>query len=78
MVNIIAKRISIEYPNAPIFTIHDSITTTAEYIDDVERIMTEELTKAIGYAPTLDRQYWDTANMDRYIEELHERARKVA
>lgn len=78
MVNIIAKRISIEFPNAPIYTIHDSITTTAEYIDDVERIMTEELTKAIGYAPTLDRQHWDTVNMDRYINELNERARKVA
>jgi hypothetical protein len=78
MVNIIAKRISIEYPNAPIYTIHDSITTTAEYIDNVERIMNEELTKAIGYAPTLDRQYWDTANMDKYINSLHERARKVA
>lgn len=78
IVNIIAKRISIEYPDAPIFTIHDSITTTDEYIDVVERIMTEELTKAIGYAPTLDRQHWDTTYMDKYIESLHERVRKVA
>ena len=78
IVNVIAKRISIEFPFAPIYTIHDSITTTEEYIDDVERIMKEELTKAIGYTPSLDRQYWDTANMDKYINSLHERARKVA
>ena len=42
----------------PIFTIHDSIATTVEYVGYVEAIMREELTEAVGIAPTLSIEYW--------------------
>ena len=70
MIDIIAKRIAKEFPNAPIYTIHDSISTTAQYVDDVQRIMTEELTKAIGYPPSLSREEWDVFNIHKSLNDL--------
>ena len=78
MINVIAKRISVEYPDAPIFTIHDSISTTAEYVDVVEAIMEEELSKAIGHAPKLAREEWCKSNMVKHLEALKEKAKVVA
>lgn len=42
----------------PIFTIHDSIVTTKENEKFVKRIMTDELTKAVGVSPKLDVEEW--------------------
>jgi hypothetical protein len=78
MINVIAKRISIEYPDAPIFTIHDSISTTEEYVDVVEAIMKEELSKAIGNAPKLAREEWCKSNMQKHLESLKEKTKVVA
>lgn len=78
MINVIAKRISEEYPDAPIFTIHDSISTTEEYVDVVEAIMKEELSKAIGHAPKLAREVWCKSNMVKHLETLKEKAKVVA
>ena len=78
MINVIAKRISIEYPDAPIYTIHDSISTTEEYVDVVEAIMIEELSKAIGHAPKLAREEWCKSNMVKHLETLKEKAKVVA
>lgn len=78
IIDVIAKRISIEYPNAPIFTIHDSISTTEEYVEVVEQIMKEELTKAIGHAPKLAREEWCKNNMIKHLEELKQKAFAVA
>ena len=78
MINVIAKRISIEYQDAPIFTIHDSISTTEEYVDVVEAIMKEELSKAIGNAPKLAREEWCKSNMQKHLESLKEKTKVVA
>ncbi len=78
MLDVIAKRISEEYPDAPIFTIHDSISTTEEYVDAVEQIMKEELSKAIGHPPKLAREYWCKSNMVKHIEALEQKAKVVA
>lgn len=78
IIDVIAKRISIEYPNAPIYTIHDSISTTEEYVDVVEAIMTEELSKAIGHAPKLAREEWCKGNMLKHLEALKDKAKIVA
>lgn len=42
----------------PVFTIHDSIATTVEFVEYVKTIMKEELTEAIGIAPTLEIEQW--------------------
>lgn len=47
-----------EYPNLPIYTIHDSIATTSGNERIVETIMIEELTKHIGIPPTLKFDLW--------------------
>lgn len=78
MINVIANRISVEYPDTPIFTIHDSISTTEEYVDVVEAIMKEELSKAIGHPPKLSREEWCKSNMVKYLGALKEKSRVVA
>ncbi|WCO02910.1 hypothetical protein [Psychroserpens ponticola] len=78
MINVIAKRISEEYPDAFICTIHDSISTTEEYVDVVEQIMIEELSKAIGHPPKLAREEWCKSNMVKHLGALKEKARVVA
>jgi hypothetical protein len=78
MINVIAKRISVEYPNTPIYTIHDSISTTEEYVSVVEQIMTEELTKAIGHAPTIRPEVWCKSNMIKHLKALKQKAFAVA
>jgi hypothetical protein len=78
MINGIAKRISIEYQDATKKQIHDSISTTEEYVDVVEAIMIEELSKAIGHAPKLALEEWCKSNMVKHLETLKEKAKVVA
>lgn len=47
----------------PVFTIHDSIATTSEYIDFVRNIMDEELTKAAGVHPNFKTEVWSESNL---------------
>ena len=42
----------------PVFTIHDSIVTTAGHQDYIRHIMEEELIGAIGLPPSLDMKSW--------------------
>jgi len=59
VLKVICKRISIERPDVFFTTIHDSICTTEENEAYVTSVMHEELTKAIGYPPTLKRELWN-------------------
>ena len=59
----IARRIAKERPELPIFTIHDSITTTVGNESYVERIMEEETIKAIGVRPSIDISLWSQSNI---------------
>lgn len=63
ILDIITKRISKEKPKIPIFTIHDSVTTTVEHLEYVEQVMKEELTKQIGISPKFKIEYWNSSNM---------------
>ena len=64
ILHLIAKKIAKRFPNAPIFTIHDSIVTTKEYGDKIEKIMYDELTKIIGISPMLKVDHWSPGNLD--------------
>lgn len=55
----------------PVFTIHDSITTTIEYSEYVKKIMEEELFRAIGVSPTLNIENWNL-NKVEYPQILHD------
>ena len=58
ILDVICKRISIEHPDIPIYTMHDGIATSSGNEKIIERIMKEELTKHIGIPPTLKFDYW--------------------
>ena len=47
----------------PVFTIHDSIATTSEYVEFVRNIMDEELTKAAGVHPNFKTEVWSESNL---------------
>ena len=70
IIDVIAKRIGKEYPDLPIFTIHDSIVTTAGNEELVAGIMKEELARGVGMAPSLKYEYWESKNIDSYLNEL--------
>jgi len=78
IIDVIAKRFSIEYPKAPIFKIHDSIATTEEYIDKLHIIMHQELTKAIGNPPKLDPEEWCPDNIIKHLDGLKRITKVVA
>jgi hypothetical protein len=52
VINRVCRRLMIEHPTAPIFTIHDSVLTTRAHHADVIRIMREEFGK-LGLSPSL-------------------------
>ena len=55
MINRVCRRIMVEMPEAPIFTIHDSILTTEPYLSRVQEIILEEF-QSLGIRPTLRRK----------------------
>jgi hypothetical protein len=59
----VCRRLRFEHPEMPIVTIHDSVGTTAEYIDIVETIILEEFGK-LGLTPQLRRQN-ETTSQDK-------------
>jgi hypothetical protein len=74
IIDVITKRIAKEYPNLPIFTIHDSIVTTVGNEALVAQIMKEELEQGVGKAPSLKYEYWESKNIDTYLTDLKVRA----
>jgi hypothetical protein len=58
ILDIIAKRITKEKQTIPIFTIHDSITTTIDNLTYVQQIMNEELIYNIHIVPSLNTNNW--------------------
>jgi hypothetical protein len=57
--DVISKRISIEKPNLPIFTIHDSIVTTAGNEYYVMQVCLEEFKKVLSIDAPFKLEYWD-------------------
>tara|TARA_B100001059_G_C17796057_1_gene563099 strand:- start:417 stop:1856 length:1440 start_codon:yes stop_codon:yes gene_type:complete len=53
------KLISIERPEIPLFTIHDSIITTEENVEFVENKLSEVLFQCIGFKPSLKKESWN-------------------
>lgn len=47
-----------ELPQAPIYTIHDCIATTAEFVQPVREIMVREIGEFIGFKPSFSVESW--------------------
>lgn len=58
MIQKVAKRISEEKPDLPIFTIHDSLATTVGNQDYVSLIIKEETARLTGLNAKLGLEYW--------------------
>lgn len=48
----------------PVFTIHDSMVTTAQNVEYVKSVMMDELGRCIGEEPTLSVEEWQMSNLD--------------
>lgn len=64
MLKVITKVVAKKHPNIPLFTIHDSISTTVQYAHVVKEIMQVELTKIVGLPPKLKVEKWHPDNLD--------------
>lgn len=60
----IVPRIKNELFDAPVFTIHDSLLTTKQYVDDVTRIIKSEFEIAIGAIPELKDEGYSPQNVN--------------
>lgn len=63
VLKVISKRIARENPSLPLFTIHDSIVTTAGNEKYVQGIVLQELEEAVGFAPQLKVERWTPDNL---------------
>jgi hypothetical protein len=61
----IAKSISKQYPNLPIFTIHDSIVTLATSKELIRDIVKREFHTSIGLKPSLSVEIWTSERYER-------------
>jgi len=70
LLNVIVKRINKELPKVIVMTIHDSIMTgiLTDDVEAVRKIMTDELTYFVGFAPKI--------NIERIIEDKEEDIRE--
>lgn len=75
----IVRRVKLEMPNAPVFTIHDSLLTTKEFVTPVRVIMYDEFQIAIGARPQLEVVEYspDKFNIDDYCRSVIEKYEEV-
>jgi hypothetical protein len=58
VINRITRRIAKERPELPVYTIHDSVVTLADYADYVREVVKDEFEAAIGLQPSLSVELW--------------------
>ena len=63
IIDIVTKKIALDNSKIPLFTIHDSIATTEQYVPYVKDVFNDELTRIIGVEPTLSQEYWNVNNL---------------
>lgn len=54
ILNIVANEFINTYPNAPVFTIHDAILTSGEYINELEKLLKKRLYEVTKIKPGAD------------------------
>jgi len=60
----IALKVSKEIPEAPLFTIHDSVLTTGKYKAQVKQIVTEVYSKHLGFDPAIEDKNLEPVSAD--------------
>lgn len=59
VINGVCRRIMTEMPDAPVYTIHDSILTTRPFVEPIRQIMVEDFAR-LGLTPTLHEKHYGT------------------
>lgn len=78
ILKVVAKRMQKLHPKVPIFTIHDSIVTTASNQLLVEQVMRDAFTTAVGFSPTLAIEFLDPDKTARYLQNLRAKAQQLS
>lgn len=79
----VCKEFHNKYPEAPIFTIHDSVLTTAEYSDDLYELMYDTLHSITGIVPGLKMEQPDQSvipsdkSINHVLRKIEKRSRKI-
>lgn len=73
----IARRISEERPDLPIYTVHDSIITLQGEENYVDSIIREECKKIIGVSPEVDVTHYDDQAVHTIITHLQSKIAKL-
>ena len=63
IIDVVTKKIALNNPKIPLFTIHDSIATTEQYAPYVMDVFHNELSRIIGVEPTLSQEHWNVNNL---------------
>lgn len=65
VINGVCRRLMVEMPDAPVYTIHDSILTTRPFVEPIRQIMVEEFAR-LGLTPTLhEKDYGESKGKAR-------------
>lgn len=59
IINGVCRRLMVEMPDAPVFTIHDSVLTTRPFVEPIRQILVEEFAR-LGLTPTLHEKDYGT------------------
>lgn len=78
ILKVVAKRMQKLHPKVPIFTIHDSIVTTALNQLLVEQVMRDAFTTTVGFSPTLATEFLDPDKATRYLQKLRAKAEQLS
>ena len=52
------KNIAQKHPNMPLFTVHDSIATTEDFVPILSPLMASEIEYVVGFKPTIKEEPW--------------------